>query len=86
MTDVENTNEQQIQNDSTNDIFENNNQTSCDFINNVYEPSHKCNKFLLKKEYQETLNTNENNDLYPTLNDADFSLKIAKKREFHIHL
>jgi len=60
----------------------------CDFDNNVYEPLHSCNKFLLRREFaernQSTTNNdgNENNDMYPTLNDPDFSLKIANKREF----
>lgn len=57
---------------------------SCNFQTYTYEPSHKCNKFLLKKELIEANieNENEDNPLYPTLNDPNFSLKIANKQEF----
>ncbi len=59
---------------------------TCDFINNVYEPLHSCNKFLLRQEFAERGKAPadiNNNDMYPTLNDPNFSLKIANKREFH---
>ena len=49
--------------------------------------SKECNKFMLKKELIETqcLNENpeENSSLYPTLNDANFNIKIAEKKEFN---
>ena len=57
---------------------------NCDFENNTYLASHTCNQFLLKKEILEKENVSDeaNNNLYPTLNDPNFSLKIARKREF----
>ena len=49
--------------------------------------SKECNKFLLKKELLErnTLleNEDENQYLYPNLNDKDFNVKIANKQEFN---
>jgi hypothetical protein len=46
-----------------------------------------CNKFLLKKELIERENLseheNDNNYLYPNLNDAKFNIKIATKKEFN---
>ena len=49
--------------------------------------SNDCNKFLLKKELLERkyLEDNENVDsaLYPNLNDANFNVKIAQKKEFN---
>jgi hypothetical protein len=46
-----------------------------------------CNKFLLKKELIERENLSENEDdnnyLYPNLNDAKFNIKIATKKEFN---
>ena len=46
--------------------------------------SKECNKFLLKKELLErnTLleNEDENQYLYPNLNDKDFNVKIANKQ------
>ena len=46
-----------------------------------------CNKFLLKKEILERqyLSTREDEDnyLYPILNDKDFNIKIATKKEFN---
>ena len=54
----------------------------CNFDKIVYDPAHQCNKFLLRNEFRER-NTNVNNEnLYPTLNDPNFSLKIAAKQEF----
>jgi len=48
--------------------------------------SKECNKFLLKKELIERkcLEESENKDtfLYPNLNDKDFNVKIASKKEF----
>ena len=47
----------------------------------------ECNLFLLKKEFAERncLKTreNENESLYPNLNDEKFNIKIAEKKEFH---
>ena len=52
---------------------------------NLY--SKECNKFLLKKELIENqcLNENpeENSSLYPNLNDTNFNIKIAEKKEFN---
>ena len=47
-----------------------------------------CNNFLLKKELVErkclqTLPEEENNYLYPNLNDINFNIKIAEKKEFN---
>ena len=56
---------------------------NCD--NELYY-SKECNKFLLKKEIVElnhsAENPDENSSLYPTLNDANFNIKIASKIEF----
>ena len=52
---------------------------------NLY--SNKCNKFLLKKELIEgdclAKNPEENLYLYPDLNDPNFNIKIASKKEFN---
>jgi len=49
--------------------------------------SNDCNKFLLKKELleREYLSTNPSEDtfLYPNLNDKEFNIKIASKKEFN---
>ena len=49
--------------------------------------SQDCNKFLLKKELLEqnylSKNENENEYLYPNLNDKDFNIKITSKQEFY---
>ena len=49
--------------------------------------SKDCNKFLLKKELLERNTLLENEDdnqyLYPNLNDKDFNIKIANKQEFN---
>jgi hypothetical protein len=49
--------------------------------------SNECNKFLLKKEIIERNcideNPTENSFLYPTLNDSNFNIKIAEKKEFN---
>ena len=43
----------------------------------------ECNKLLLKKEVLERKCTvNDDNNLYPTLNDTNFNIKIASKKEF----
>jgi hypothetical protein len=46
-----------------------------------------CNKFLLKKELIEheylSENEDENDYLYPNMNDAKFNVKIATKKEFN---
>ena len=58
----------------------------CDFDTTVYEPLHPCNDFLLSQEVAERdglVSASDSNDLYPTINDPNFSLKIANKREFH---
>ena len=49
--------------------------------------SKDCNKFLLKKELLERNTLEEKEDenqyLYPNLNDKDFNIKIANKQEFN---
>ena len=51
--------------------------------------SNECNKFLLKRELLErnylSENENENDEkaLYPNLNDKNFNVKIAQKKEFN---
>jgi superfamily II DNA or RNA helicase len=46
-----------------------------------------CNKFLLKKELVEreylSEHEDDNNYLYPNLNDKEFNIKIATKKEFN---
>ena len=59
------------------------NGPDCDFDKNVYDSGHTCNKFLLRTEFQERNNIVDNDALYPTLNDPNFSLKIASKQEFN---
>jgi hypothetical protein len=52
---------------------------------NFFTP--ECNKFLLKREILErnylSQNEDENDYLYPNLNDANFNIKIATKKEFN---
>jgi len=52
---------------------------------NLY--SDECNKFLLKKEVLERNELEKdpeaNDYLYPTLNDPNFNIKIAEKKEFN---
>ena len=52
---------------------------------NFYSP--ECNKFLLKKELLERNYLSEHPDetpqLYPNLNDKEFNIKIALKKEFN---
>ncbi len=49
--------------------------------------SNKCNKFLLKKELLERNYLADHEDeypaLYPNLNDTNFNIKIAEKKEFN---
>ena len=49
--------------------------------------SKDCNKFLLKKEFVEreylAEHSEENPYLYPNLNDKEFNIKIAAKKEFN---
>ncbi len=52
--------------------------------------STECNKFLLKKEFIENkcsvdddIDSDENIKLYPNLNDSNFNIKIAEKKEFN---
>ena len=49
--------------------------------------SKECNKFLLKKEYIErefiSENPEEESFLYPNMNDKEFNIKIASKKEFN---
>jgi len=49
--------------------------------------SKDCNKFLLKKELIERKclekNENQNDYLYPVLDDKQFNIKIATKKEFN---
>ena len=57
----------------------------CDEESNLY--SKKCNKLLLKKEILEREylreHPDENENLYPNLNDPEFNVKLASKKEFH---
>ena len=57
----------------------------CDNPENQY--SKECNTFLLKKELAEynylSENTDENESLYPSLDDPNFIVKIAEKKEFN---
>jgi hypothetical protein len=54
----------------------------CRETNNPY--SKECNQFLFEKEKLERAQSleDENNFLYPTLNDIEFNVKIAEKKEF----
>lgn len=59
--------------------------SKCEPSGNEY--SKKCNKFLLKKEMIEreelAQHPEENEFLYPSLNDPNFIIKIAEKKEFN---
>ena len=61
-----------------------NGETNC--INQNYY-STECNKFLLKKELLESDYLTKHHDetpyLYPNLNDPEFNVKIATKKEFN---
>ena len=69
--------------------LENEFKISCGLNNknedNIYSPD--CNKFLLKKELVERKcleeESNDNEYLYPNLNDTNFNIKIAEKKEFN---
>jgi superfamily II DNA or RNA helicase len=71
-----------ILNDDLKKEFEDNH---CDIDENYYEK--KCNKFLLKKELAErnqlAQSDNDEDHLYPSLNDTLFNIKIAEKKEFN---
>lgn len=56
------------------------NTNNCD--DNIY--TKECNNLLLQMEKKETLELEEKsfNDLYPNLNDKEFNLRIAEKKEF----
>ena len=58
---------------------------NCDNPENQY--SKACNNFLLKKELAEynylSENIGENESLYPSLDDPNFIIKIAEKKEFN---
>jgi hypothetical protein len=66
-------------------------QNACDYdLEKDYDSScenmfsNTCNKFLLKKEFveRECLEQSQDSFLYPNLNDANFNVKIALKKEF----
>jgi superfamily II DNA or RNA helicase len=63
-----------------------NSKTKCSENDNTYY-SPECNKFLLKKELIERNCLLEQPDanefLYPNLNDTNFNIKIAEKKEFN---
>ena len=56
----------------------------CEDTNNMYHP--KCNSLLLEIEKQNKNQlsslSKENDYLYPNLNDPNFIIKIAEKKEF----
>ena len=60
-------------------------EEGCDDESNIH--SKKCNKLLLKKELLERNHLKENPDenisLYPDLNDPNFNIKIASRKEFN---
>ena len=60
-------------------------EEDCDDETKLY--SKKCNKLLLKKELIERdylkENPDENTSLYPDLNDPNFNVKIATRKEFN---
>ena len=57
----------------------------CGESENMYDKN--CNKFLLRKEILESKILEEdpesNDYLYPNLNDPNFNIKIAEKKEFN---
>jgi hypothetical protein len=63
-----------------------NSTQKCSEDNNIHY-SQDCNKFLLKKELVERKcllqHPEENEFLYPNLNDVNFNIKIAEKKEFN---
>jgi hypothetical protein len=61
-------------------------QNELDQIDKAYEEKRNTNEFLLEKERIEYLHANEEQEydfLYPHLNDQNFNVKIAKKKEFN---
>ena len=60
-------------------------ESDCDDTSKLY--TKKCNTLLLKKEILERdylqENADENDTLYPELNDPLFNVKIAKRKEFN---
>lgn len=60
-------------------------ESDCDDTSKLY--TKKCNKLLLKKEILERDylkdHVDENDTLYPELNDPNFNLKIASRKEFN---
>ena len=60
-------------------------ENKCMIPSNLY--TDECNKFLLKKELLERNELDKdpeaNDFLYPTLNDPNFNIKIAEKKEFN---
>ena len=61
-------------------------QNDLDQIDKAYEEKRNTNEFLLEKERIEYLHANEEQEydfLYPHLNDKNFNVKIAKKKEFN---
>jgi len=60
-------------------------EADCENPENIY--GKECNKFLLREELLERKELEEHPDteefLYPTLNDPNFNLKIAEKKEFN---
>jgi hypothetical protein len=58
-----------------------------DCNNENYYSNEDCNKFLLKKEAVERNCINDQHDanvhLYPNINDTNFNIKIATKKEFN---
>lgn len=79
--------------EDTNNINDNMNVCNVDleneYINSCGENTltKSCNKFILKKELVERkcleLHPDENQFLYPNLNDVNFNIKIAEKKEFN---
>ena len=67
--------------------YENINATQKCNENDIIHYTNDCNKFLLKKELTERKcllqNPYENDFLYPNLNDVNFNIKIAEKKEFN---
>ena len=60
-------------------------ESDCDDTSKLY--TKKCNTLLLKKEILERdylqENADENDTLYPEINDPLFNVKIAKRKEFN---
>jgi hypothetical protein len=69
---------------SQNDLIKDFEVNKCNDPENTY--SKECNKFLLRKEFLEREELKEHPDeneyLYPNLNDPLFNVKIAEKTEF----